>query len=195
MPDFEDPVRLHTYLEFVTGRSPDVAGTGKARLWWDHANSLLKMSVSGGAFSQIAALSATGVWVNAALATPKVTIYQETVGFAAFTDGGGAAGTYALGTTIPAGARFLYALVTGITGFTGDVSAALIIGDGADTDRYMTGTPSVFTTAAAGVDLGVPSGTAWHTTAKTPTLTITSGSDWGLVVAGSVTITLTYLAP
>lgn len=119
---------------------------------------------------------------------------EETVAYSAFTDGGGAAGTFALTVgQIPAGATFLFAAVTALVGFTGNTSAVLIIGDGTDTDRYMTGTPSVFTTAATGIDVGDPSGVRYHTAAKTVTLTITANSDWGLVTAGSLTVVLYYL--
>ena len=120
--------------------------------------------------------------------------YQQSVTFSEFTDGGGTSGTLALTTSIPAGAVFVQSLITAIIGFTGDTSATIIIGVTAgDTDRYSTGTPSVFTTAAAGVDLGVPSGTKWHTAAAVPTVLITSGSDWGLVTAGSALITLIWI--
>jgi hypothetical protein len=119
--------------------------------------------------------------------------YQQAIAFGDFTDGTSTSGTLALTTSIPAGAVFVQSIITSIVGFTGDTSAVIIIGDGTDTDRYMTGTPSVFTTATAGVDLGVPSGTKWHTDAKTPTVTITSGSDWGAVVAGSALITLIWI--
>jgi|SRR3990167_5245251 len=116
----------------------------------------------------------------------------ETVALADFTDGGGAAGTYALKTQIPAGAWVLQTIIQDVTGFAGDTSAALIVGDGTDTDRYNTSTLDVFTTIAA-IDGGAVSGTKIHTTAKTVTLTITAGSDWGLVTAGALTIKIFYL--
>lgn len=201
-----DPLLIQTYLEFGATRTPDVAPSGKARLWWDQANSLWKLSVSGGAYAEVPSLVsgglsasdlttavAAGAISNSLLGAPKLVTYQETVGYAAFTDGGGASGTFSLSTSIPAGARFLNTLVTAITGFAGDTSAVLIVGDGTDTDRYNTGTPSVFATAAAGVDMGAPSGTAWHTAAKTPILTVTSATDWGAVNAGALTVTLFWL--
>lgn len=120
-------------------------------------------------------------------------IICQRVLFSEFTDGGGTSGTKDLNATIPAGSVFERSLVTNITGFTGDTTATLILGvTGGDTDRYNTGTPSVFTTATAGVDLGAPSGTAWHTAAAVPTALVTSGSDFGLVVAGAMTITMFY---
>ncbi len=118
----------------------------------------------------------------------------ETVAYTAFTDGGSTAGTYDLTVgTIPAGATFLYAALTAVTGFAGDTSAVLTIGDGSDADRYNTGTPDVFSTAAAGVSVGAPSGTRYHDTAATVTLTVTTAADWGSVSAGSLTLELYYL--
>jgi hypothetical protein len=118
---------------------------------------------------------------------------SETIGFAAFTDGGGASGTKALATQIPVGALFLGAAITALTGFAGDTSAVVIIGDGSDTDRYNTGTPSVFTTAADGIDVGLPSGVRYHAAAKTITVTVTSNADFTSVSAGSMTIEYYYL--
>lgn len=119
---------------------------------------------------------------------------QETVAYSDFTDGGAASGTYAITKgTIPAGATVLAAAVTAITGFTGDTSAVITIGDGTDVDRYNTGTPSVFATAANGIAVGAPSGTLYHATAATVTLTVTSASDFTSVSAGSVTVEITYI--
>ena len=119
----------------------------------------------------------------------NVGVITETVARSAFTDGGSTSGTYALKTQLPIGAYVERCFLVDVTGFTGDTSAVIIVGDGTDTDRYNTGTPSVFTTVAA-LDLGAVSGTAIHTTAKTVTITITSASDFTAVVAGSLTIRL-----
>lgn len=123
----------------------------------------------------------------------RLVTYQQSVAIGDFTDGGSTAGTLALSCSIPAGAVYQQSLLTTLVGFTGDTSAVIIVGDGSDTDRYSTGTPSVFTTAAAGADLGIPSGTKFHSAAKTPTITITSNADFTAVVAGSFLITLTWL--
>ncbi len=208
MPHLDDPLHLQTYIEFDAGPSPDIARTGKARLWWDQANGVFKLSVSGGAYAEVPSLIAGGLSaadmltalasasiLNAHLATPKVVAYQQTVLFSQLTDGAGASGTLALSHTIPAGAVYLRTLITAITGWTGGASAVMILGDGTDTDRYNTGTPDLFTTAAQGVDAGAPSGTAWHTTAKTPVLTVTEAADFGLITAGAVTLTLFYYSP
>jgi hypothetical protein len=117
----------------------------------------------------------------------------STVAFDAFTDGGAAVGTYDLAEAIPAGALYLGTAVTAVVGFAGDTSAALTIGDGTDVDRYNTSTVNVFSTAAAGVAAGAPSGTLYHTAAKTPKLTITTAADWTSVSAGSVMVELYYM--
>ena len=126
--------------------------------------------------------------------TASLVKLTQTVGFAAFTDGGAAVGTFPLTVgTIPVGAVFLSAAVTAVTGFAGDESAALTIGDGTDVDRYNTSTVDVFTTAAGGVPAGIPSGVTYHAAAKTVTLTITTNADFTSVSAGSVTVKLFYL--
>lgn len=116
-----------------------------------------------------------------------------TVGFAAFTDGGAAVGTYSLNEVIPVGALYLGTAVTAVTGFAGDTSAAMTIGDGTDVDRYNTSTINVFATAANGIASGVPSGALYHAAQVTPKITITSATDWGAVSAGSVTFEMYYL--
>ena len=122
-----------------------------------------------------------------------VSVIEETVDHADFTDGGGAAGTIQLQGTVPAGAVLLGSKVLVPEGFAGDSSAALTIGDGSDVDRYMTGTPSVFATAASGIQTGAPSGNRLLTADNRPTVTVTSGTDWGSVTAGQLTISIYYI--
>ena len=133
-------------------------------------------------------ISAEGI-TNAQLGFPKIRTHQETITLAQFTDGGGASGTKALSVSIPVGAVFLQSMISNVTGFAGNTSAVVTIGDGTDVDRYNTGTPSVFATADA-VSAGAPSGTAFHAAAKTPTVTVTSATDFGAITAGQLTITL-----
>jgi hypothetical protein len=117
---------------------------------------------------------------------------RETVTVADFTDGGSAAGTYVLVEQIPLGAWVLRTVLRNVTGFTGNTSATLTVGDGTDVDRYNTGTPSVFTTANA-IDMAAPSGTQVHVAAASVTLTVTGGSDFTAVVAGQLTISIYFL--
>lgn len=111
---------------------------------------------------------------------------------AMMTDGGAAIGTYTLADEVPIGAFVQQTILSDLTGFTGDTSATIQVGDGTDVDRYSTGTPSVFTTAAA-IDLGVPSGTKIHVAAKAPVITVTSAADFTAVAAGAFTLRLFFL--
>jgi hypothetical protein len=123
-----------------------------------------------------------------------IKMFTETVAFDDFTDGGSTVGTYDITAgTIPAGATFLFAALTAVTGFAGDTSAALIIGDGDDTDRYNTSTIDVFSTAADGISCGAPSGVQYHDTEATITLTVTTNADFTSVSAGSLTLVFYYL--
>jgi hypothetical protein len=115
----------------------------------------------------------------------------ETFALADFTDGGAAVGTVTFAGDIPVGAEVSRTDLREITGFAGDTSATIQIGDGTDVDRYTTGTPSVFTTAEM-VDAGAVSGTAIHVTAVSPVATITSGSDWGAVTAAKLTVAIWF---
>lgn len=119
---------------------------------------------------------------------------KQRILYSQFTDGGSTAGTLDLTETIPQGAWVLRTILLNVTGFTGDTSATMIVGETGDTDRYMTGTPSVFTTANA-IDLGAPSGTQIHTAAKTVKVTVTSNADFTSVAAGAATVCILYWLP
>ena len=128
---------------------------------------------------------------NAKLATPNVKLITQTFTYDEFTDGGSTSGTLELSSDIPVGAVVMQTLIDDVTGFAGDTSAVMTIGDGTDADRYNTGTPNVFTTADA-ISAGAVSGTAFHATAATPTITVTSAADFSSVSAGQATVTIFY---
>jgi hypothetical protein len=110
-----------------------------------------------------------------------------------FTDGGGTTGTLVLDGVIPVGALVTRVVVSDVTGFTGDTSAVLMVGDGTDDDRYnASGDIDVFTTVAA-LDGGIPQGTQVHTTAKSVTLTVTSAANFTAVTAGAMTVKVFYV--
>lgn len=131
------------------------------------------------------------------LVLPYVGALTETHAVAAFTDGGGASGTRTMTGSIPAGAVLLGTKVLVPGGFTGNTTAVLTIGDGSDVDRYMTGTPSVFTTDTDGIETGVPSGNKLIQTANQPVLTVTGATDFTAILAdgtGIVTVSIYYIA-
>lgn len=118
-------------------------------------------------------------------------VIAQRVTLAEFT-GALAVGTLDLDGQIPVGAFVLRTVIENVTGFAGDTSAALTVGDGTDPDRYNNSTLDVFSDVAA-IDGGAPSGVQIHTTAKTPRLTITSGSAWSAVDDGALTVKIFYL--
>jgi hypothetical protein len=122
----------------------------------------------------------------------RLVTYVQNVALADFTDGGAAVGTIALGCSIPVGAVYHQSFVKVVTGAAGASTATITIGDGSDVDRYNTGTPSVATTAANGIDIGIPSGTLYHAAAITPVVTVTEDSEWGDITALSLTIGLSW---
>lgn len=145
---------------------------------------------------QVARSTGAGRQVLETVDASIIDSFTETVTVAQFTDGGATVGTYVMSQAIPAGALVLAARIGPVVGFAGDTTATLTIGDGSDVDRYNTGTPTVFTTAAVGVDAGVPSGLKLLTASNRPTLTITGTADFTSIVtnaAGVVTITIYYI--
>ena len=102
-------------------------------------------------------------------------------------------GTLQMTDSLPVGAIVIATKLIVSAGFAGDTSAVLTVGDGSDADRYHTGTPDVFTTAATGVQTGVPSGDRLITTANAPTCIVTTATDYTSVSAGSFTITIYFL--
>lgn len=138
-------------------------------------------------------LSAEGViTVNA----PKIKVLTQQILATSLTDGTAAVGTVSMTGAIPAGAILLASKVTVTTGFAGDVSASLQIGDGTDVDRLMTGTPSIFANAGTGIETGVPSGAKLVLTVFNPVITVTSAADITPVIAGAgdMTVSIYYLA-
>jgi hypothetical protein len=135
------------------------------------------------------------VWVYVNGDVPRVVeLGPITVLKSQFTDGGAAVGTYVTPGIVPKNAVLIGSKVIVNVAFDGDTSAVLIIGDGSDTDRYMSGTPSVFAAAPNGIETGVPSGAKLLAAANSPTLTVTSGADFtNVAAAGSLTYSIYYL--
>ena len=110
-----------------------------------------------------------------------------------FTDNLDATGTYDFASDLPAGATVIAVACTALIGFAGDTSAVMVLGDGSYDDRYMTGTPDVFSDASGGIALGAISGAPFHLAAKTPAIIVTSGADFSSVNAGSISLDIYYI--
>ena len=117
----------------------------------------------------------------------------ETIAVADLTDSS-TTGTVTMAGDIPVGAEVTRTDLRKITGFAGDTSATIQVGDGSDADRYTTGTPNVFATAEM-IDAGAVSGTAVHIAAVSPVITITSAADFTSVVTdgnGKLTVAIWF---
>lgn len=185
--EFEMDVDTGTLTQAMVGKQFDLAdhnGVDVTSNSVGHVECLRVISGTKGVFKFL-----TGGRNNAELVLKS---HRQVVTIAEFTDGGGATGTLALGVTLPVGAVFVQSLVTEITGTTGETaSATMTIGDGTDVDRYNTGTINVAANSSA-ESAGAPSGTAFHSAAKTPVLTITDGADFTALGAFQATITLLW---
>lgn len=181
-------VRLHEEAEFlcdVSTGSAVQAMVGK-RFDLDDANSIDVNTTVQKSVEIVRVLSTSQVIARFVTAgdAMRLVSYKQHVTLADFTDGGGATGTVDLNVSIPAGAVFARTLVTGLTGAVGESTATMTVGDGSTADRYNTGTPSVAADAAAGIDMGAPSGTLFHATAATPKITVTEDDDFTDITSG-----------
>ena len=136
----------------------------------------------------------TGLEVSG-YAFPKV--IEGTLPYTAFGTTSATVGTAPFPGTIPAGATYHRSAITNLTGFAGtpNASAVLQIGDGTTANRYM-GTIDVYGTAltnANGIAAGTPATTVYHTAAKQPIATLTMGSAFGSITAGSFVAKLYYV--
>jgi hypothetical protein len=121
------------------------------------------------------------------------------VDYSDFTDGGSTAGTITLDKQIPAGSFVIGSKVHVVTGFTGDTSCVLDIGDGSDADAFSLTTHNIYTAADNLMEVCdvTGSGDAGLVPISTDTsvvLTATSASDWTSVSAGRLFVEVFYLS-
>lgn len=109
-----------------------------------------------------------------------------------FTDNGDATGYIDLASgTIPAGSVVVGWKAVVATGFTGDTTAVIEVGDSIDPDAYSADlTQSVI--AAATVGSAAKESSAFVAAESTPRVTVTGASDFGSISTGQVTVTLYY---
>jgi hypothetical protein len=125
----------------------------------------------------------------------------QIVKYSDFTDGGGASGTLTLNKQIPAGSFVLGSKVTVKTGFTGDTTAVMDIGDGSDEDLFSYTTHNILAAAENLVE-GCDSAAAGNTgtgivpiaAATSVVLTVTGASDFGSITAGEMLVEVYYLS-
>lgn len=125
---------------------------------------------------------------------------DQIVLYSDFTDGGSTAGTLTMKNQIPAGSFVIGSKVKVVTGFTGDTTCVMDVGNSGDDDAYSFTTHNIYTAATNLLENADASGGGTYTgfvpvtTATSVILTATSGSDWGLVTAGRMYVEVFYLS-
>jgi len=119
-------------------------------------------------------------------------LVSQMLDYASFADNGDATGYIDLTTgTIPASAIVVGWKAVVASGFTGDTTAVVEVGVSGDTDAFSAdATGSVL--AAGSVGSAPQASEAFVAVAATPRVTVTGGSDFGNISAGSMTVTLYY---
>lgn len=108
-----------------------------------------------------------------------------------FTDNGDLTGYIDIDVQLPPNAIVVGWKAVVSTGFTGDGSAAVQVGVAGDLDKY-SGVTSASCLAAGTVGALGNTDSAMATTAQTVRVTVTGGSDFGLITAGSMKLYLYY---
>jgi len=116
---------------------------------------------------------------------------SQTLEIADFTDNGDATGYIDIDTDLPANAIVVGWKSVISEGFTGDTTAVMQVGIAGDLDKY-SGITTVSCLAAATVGALGNTDNALATTAQTPRVTVTGASDFGLITAGAMVVSLYY---
>jgi len=119
-------------------------------------------------------------------------VISEAIVYSGFTDNGDATGYIDLSTDIPASSVVIGWKVVTSTGFTGDTTAVVSVGD-TDVDRFSSVTTG--SVLAAGTVGSQPKDgvNAFCAAATTPRVTVTGGADFGSISAGAATVYIYYM--
>jgi|GEM_PF-5545169 len=116
---------------------------------------------------------------------------SQILAIADFTDNGDATGYIDIDTDLPANAIVIGWKAVILTGFTGDTTAIMQVGITGDLNKY-SGITSVSCLTATTVGALGNTDNALAITSQTPRVTVTGGSDFGLITAGSMIVSLYY---
>lgn len=138
-------------------------------------------------------VSATKVVVELDTKEQRIGYLSEAFAIGDFTDNGDDTGYVDFAGSIPAGAIVLGWEAVVATGFTGDTTAVAQVGVAGDLDRFSANVAQSVLAAASVGSQPADDSSAYVGAAATPRVTVTGGSDFGSVAAGSMTVTLVYL--
>ncbi len=119
-------------------------------------------------------------------------IVSQTLKIGDFTDNEDATGYIDFDTNLPANAVPLGWKAEVSAGFTGDTSATMQVGISGDLDKFSGSTAADCSSTGT---IGAPANNdaVLSSSAQTPRVTVTGGSDFGSITAGSMVVTLYYL--
>jgi len=124
-------------------------------------------------------------------------LVSQALKIADFTDNTGTATGYIdFDTALPAGAIPLAWKAVVATGFTGDTTAVMQVGKSGDVDKFSANTAQSCLAAGTVGSLALAADAmTGFSTATTPRVTVTGGSDFGDVTAGEMTVEIFYIEP
>jgi len=118
---------------------------------------------------------------------------SQWVKYSDFTDGGSTSGTLDLTQTLPVGAFVLGTKVKVTTGFSGDTTATLAVGNTSDTNKYTDNT-TVNVLAAATVGESAEDPLEFIASATTVRLTVTGAVAFSSIGAGKMLVEVFYFS-
>jgi len=199
--DIEDVAAAKIIVGNASARPVAVAMSGdiaisNAGVTSFNGSPIVNADVNAAAAIAYSKLNLTGAVLTADLAVPKVVaLATQTLGYASFTDNTDATGYIdSTGSQIPAGAIVLGFKAVVATGFTGDTTAVIQVGINGDLDRFSAVTDqSVLAAATVGAS-GASDAQDGMNAAQTIRVTVTGGADFTSISAGSMVVTVYYIA-
>jgi hypothetical protein len=123
-------------------------------------------------------------------------IVSQVLDYDDFTDNDDATGYVDFDTDLPAGAMPIGWRAVVTEGFTGDTTAVMEVGIDGDEDKYSANTEqSCFAAGTVGSLALAAAALTDHDEAQTPRVTVTGGSNFGDVDAGSMQVEIFYIEP
>ena len=138
-------------------------------------------------------ISATKVVVELDTKEQRIAYLSETFAIGDFTDNANTTGYVDFTGALPVGAIVLGWKAVVATGFTGDTTAVAQVGVSGDLDRFSALTTGSVLAAGTIGNQPADDSSAFISAATTPRVTVTGGSDFGGISAGSMTVTIAYV--
>ncbi len=121
-------------------------------------------------------------------------VVSQTLAIASFTDNTNTTGYIDFTKALPVGAMVLGWKATVTTAFTGNTSAVMQVGIAGDLDKFSANTAqSCFTAGTVGSLALAADAVTGFSSALTPRVTVTGGSDFTAITAGAMTVEVFFM--